>query len=72
MAELALSDEEIRVLIDYARQRFAKERWPLSPALRLVREIIEKRGATATPESLPPPKAWVNSSIGQRKRRARR
>jgi hypothetical protein len=34
MTEPVLSDDETRTLIDYARQRFAEERWPLSPALR--------------------------------------
>jgi hypothetical protein len=34
MTEPELSDEETRTLIDYARRKFAEERWPLSPALR--------------------------------------
>jgi hypothetical protein len=42
----------------------------MSPALRPVREIMAK--LERKPEPLPPPKAWVNSTIGQRKRRARR
>ena len=42
MSEPELSDEEIRALIDYARRKFAAERWPLSPALRPVRAIMEK------------------------------
>ena len=42
MAEPELSDEETRTLIDYARRKFAAERWPLSPALRPVRAIMEK------------------------------
>jgi hypothetical protein len=29
-------------LIDYPRKRFAEERWPMSPALRRVREIHQK------------------------------
>jgi hypothetical protein len=67
MTEPNLTDAEIRTLLDYARQRFAEERWPMSPALRPAREILAK--LEANPEPLPPPKPWVNSTIGQRKRR---
>ena len=38
----ALSAEETAALIEYARQKYAEERWPLSPTLRPVREAIEK------------------------------
>ena len=38
----ALSAEETAALIEYARQKYAEERWPPSPALRPVREAIEK------------------------------
>ena len=41
MTEPELSDEETRTLIDYARRKFAAERWPMSPALRSVRAIME-------------------------------
>ena len=53
MTEPELSDEEIRTLIDYARQRFAEERWPLSPALRPVREIMDKLDPKPEPRPLP-------------------
>jgi hypothetical protein len=42
MTEPELSNEETRTLIDHARRKFDEERWPLSPALRPVREIMEK------------------------------
>jgi hypothetical protein len=51
MSEPELSDEETRILIDYARRKFAEERWPLSPALRPVRAIMEK----LDPKPEPPP-----------------
>jgi hypothetical protein len=41
----------------------------MSPALRPVREIIQRFEAKAAPEPLSPPTPWVNSTIGQRKRR---
>ena len=40
--QAGLSEEETRTLIDYARRKFAEERWPMSLALRPVREIMEK------------------------------
>jgi hypothetical protein len=42
MGGMALSDKETRILINYVRRKFAEERWPLSPALRPVREIMNK------------------------------
>jgi len=42
MSDLALSPEDTAILIDYARPKYAEERWPLSTELRLVREVIEK------------------------------
>jgi hypothetical protein len=46
-----LTDEETRALIDYARRKFAEERWPLSPRLKPVRAIMEK----LDPKPEPPP-----------------
>jgi hypothetical protein len=40
--QAGLSEEETRTLIDYARRKFAEERWPLSPGLRPVRAIMKK------------------------------
>src|ERR1700693_6086440 len=59
--------EEIGTLIDYARPRFAHERWPMSSVLRPAREILTN--LDSKPKPLPPAKPWVNSTIGQRKRR---
>lgn len=70
MTEPAFSDEETRTFFDYARRKFAEERWPMSPALRSVREALGK--IEPKPEPAPPPVRWVNNMIGQRKRRGRR
>jgi hypothetical protein len=59
MTEPVLSDDETRTLIDYARQWFAEERWPMSPSLRPVREIMEK----ARPE------AGAAAAVGARQAR---
>jgi hypothetical protein len=52
MSEPELSDEETRTLIDYARRKFAEERWPMSPALRPVRAIMEKLDPKPEPQPL--------------------
>jgi hypothetical protein len=53
MTEFALSTEETRTLIDYARRKFAEERWTMSPALRRVREIMDKLDPKPEPQPLP-------------------
>jgi hypothetical protein len=50
MSEIDLTPEETATMIDYARRKYAEERWPLSPELRAVREIVEKlRGKPRVP-----------------------
>jgi hypothetical protein len=63
----ALSPDEARCLIAYARRKFAEERYPLAPDLREVREVI----AELEPKPAPPPapKPHVPSSLARRKRR---
>ena len=62
MTEPELSDEETRTLIDYARRKFAAERWPLSPAFRPVREIMEKLDPKPEPAPLSEPGKRVEPS----------
>ena len=38
-----LPPDEITILIDYARQKFAEERYPLAPAPRPVRDALASR-----------------------------
>ena len=47
------------------------DRFPLAPRLRPLKSALAKLDPPATPpvEPLPLPIAWVNSTIGQRKRR---
>jgi hypothetical protein len=56
MGGMALSDKETRILINYVRRKFAEERWPLSPALRPVREIMNKLDPKPEPQPLPAPR----------------
>jgi hypothetical protein len=37
-----LTDSDTQALIDYARQKYAEERRPLSPELREVRAVLTK------------------------------
>ena len=68
----ALTDEETRTLIDYARRKFAEERWPLSPALREVRAVIEKLDPKPEPAPLPEPaKTRVEPSWRMARKRRR-
>jgi hypothetical protein len=70
-SQAALSDAETRTLIDYARRKFAEERWPLSPALRPVREVIEKLDPKPRPEPLPAPAKRVEPSWRLARKRRR-
>jgi len=62
-----LNGDELQRLIDYARQKFAEERYPLAPALRPIRLLMERLAATTTP--IPPPKPPGEPSVVLRKKR---
>lgn len=69
MNEIALSAEETAILIAYARRKYAEERWPLSEALRPVREVLGKLDPKPVPLPAPPARPYVPSSVVQKKRR---
>ena len=50
--QTVLSPEETAILIDYARQKYAEERWPLSEQLREVRAALMRLRPKVPP--LPP------------------
>jgi hypothetical protein len=50
-----LSPEESAAIIAYARQKFAEERYPLSPGLRPVREALAKLDPKPEPRTC---RAW--------------
>lgn len=66
MNEPALSPEEMAILIDYARRKYAEERWPLSPELRAVREAIEKLRPKPPPLPPAPARPYVPSTVLQK------
>jgi hypothetical protein len=65
----ALSPDETRCLIDYAKRKFAEERWPLSTELRPVREALAKLDPKPAAEPLPTRKPYEPSMLMQRKKR---
>lgn len=67
MNHAELTTDETQTLIDYARQRFAEERYQLSPALRKVREALAKLDPKREPR--PAPKPYVPSTVLAKKRR---
>jgi hypothetical protein len=71
MTEPVLSDDEIHLLIDYARQRFPEERWPMSPALWQVRAIMEKLDLKPKPAPPPEPAKRVEPSWRMARKRRR-
>jgi hypothetical protein len=71
MPDTELSPEESAALIAYARQKFAEERYPLSPALRPVREALAKLDPKLEPVPLPPAKPYVPSLAAQRRKKLR-
>jgi len=73
MTEPDPSDQKNQTLIDYARRKFAEERWPLSPTLRPARAIIEKLNPKPGPQPLPAQGKRVEPSWRlARKKRQRR
>jgi hypothetical protein len=68
-----LSDEDIKQLVGYARDKFEAERYPLAPSLRPIRDALAKANPKPIiPEPLPPPEPYVPSLLMQRKRGRRR
>ena len=56
-------------MLKVLRDTIAADRYPLSPRMRTLKSAAAKLDPqqTIAVEPYPPPKAWVNSSIGQRK-----
>lgn len=61
MSQTELSPEDAEALFAYARQKFAEERWPLSPSLRPIREALEKLDPKPEPVPIEPKRPYVPS-----------
>jgi hypothetical protein len=69
MSPTELSPKDTEALIAYAGQKFAEERWPLSPALRPIRGALEKLDPKPKPELPAPKRPYVPSLLATRKKR---
>jgi hypothetical protein len=69
MDAIELSPQETATLIDYARRKYAEERYPLSPELREVRLAIEKLRPRPAPLPPAPARPHILPSYMQKKRR---
>jgi hypothetical protein len=71
--KLNLTADERATLTKLVRDNIAVDPYPLSPRIGRLKALLAKLDPSAATQAvaapLPPPKAWVNSSIGQRKRR---
>jgi hypothetical protein len=74
MPDENLAPDEREAVLKLLRDTIAADKFPLSPRIRTLRSALAKLDPAppTAPEPYPPAKAWVNSSIGQRKGRARR
>jgi hypothetical protein len=69
MAQENLSEEEREAVARALRQMIEADRFPLAPRLQPLKSALAKLDPPAAlpSEPLPPPKAWVNSSIARRR-----
>jgi hypothetical protein len=58
---LNLTDDEIHGLIDYARDKFAAERYPFAPALKAIRETLAKLDPKPKLQPPAPKKPYVRA-----------
>jgi hypothetical protein len=73
MMQLNLTADERATLTKLVCDTIAADPYPLSPRIGRLKSLLAKLDPNAptqaAAEPMPPPKAWVNSSIGQPKRR---
>jgi hypothetical protein len=76
MANENLTPQERGELLKLLRDTIAADRFPLSQRIRNLKAALAKLDPASAPakaaDPFPVPVPWVNSTIGQRKRRGRR
>jgi hypothetical protein len=70
---LELSDADITVLVDLLKRTIDDARYPLSPPVTKLREILAKLRPEPVREPLPPPKVYAppRATLATMKRRPR-
>jgi hypothetical protein len=70
MADENLAPDEREAVLKLSRDIIAADGFPLSPRIRTLKSALAKLDPAppTAPEPCPRANAWVNSSIGQRKR----
>ena len=70
MPHLNLTGEERAAVLKVLRDTIAADRFPLAPRLLPLKSALAKLDPPTAPASapLPPPKPWVNSTIGRKRR----
>lgn len=66
---LDLTDEEAAALVRLIRDTIDADRYPLSPRLQILREVLEKLDPRPVREPLPPPRVYAPSRATAAKRR---
>jgi hypothetical protein len=70
MKNLELSDEQTEALLRELSQIIEYDRYPLSPRIRTLKEILGKlRPEPARPAASPPPRVYAPPSKGRYRRR---
>jgi hypothetical protein len=69
---LDLTDDEKAALIELLRGTIDRDRFPLSPRIKLLRSILEKLGIRSTlamPSPAPKPKSRLVAALAKNRRR---
>jgi len=69
---LDLSDDEKLALVALLTRTIADDRYPLSPRVRTLKDILAKLRPDPVREPLPPPKVYAPPKAAAAKRRRRR
>jgi hypothetical protein len=69
---LDLSDDEKLALVALLTRTIADDRYPLSPRVRTLKDILAKLRPEPVREPLPPPKVYAPPKAAAAKRRRRR
>jgi hypothetical protein len=66
-----LSPDERAAVVKLLRETIAADQRPLNPRIRMLESALARLNppASAPTVPIPPPKVWINSNIGRKRRR---